>query len=137
MTIVYASKKNQAAAIAYVAELREAGQKAVYVSTRHFAGEFLPAERVFVDDTDGPVAALYHSQGVDVEPIPTVKVKDPAKPGDYVVKNEADVTPADEPFEEGWRVEQNGQWFTLYGPDGEKVGKAARSEAEAWAQKPE
>lgn len=33
-----------------------------------------------------------------------------------------------------YRVEKNGTWYSLIGPDGEKVGASKRSEAEAWAQ---
>lgn len=34
---------------------------------------------------------------------------------------------------DGYRVEKNGTWYSLIGPDGEKVGTSQRSEADAWA----
>lgn len=36
----------------------------------------------------------------------------------------------------GYRVEQANTWWTLYGPDGKKVGSAKRSREEALAQMP-
>lgn len=50
----------------------------------------------------------------------------PAKPGPKGPNPHAD-----QPV--GYRVEQNGQWFSLMGPDGEKVGKSQRSYDEAFA----
>lgn len=41
------------------------------------------------------------------------------------------------PVVDGYRVEQNGQWYSLIGPDGEKVGVSKRSADEALAQKDE
>lgn len=40
---------------------------------------------------------------------------------------------ADEPSVEGHTVECERGWYRLLAPDGEQVGKAKRTEAEAWA----
>lgn len=43
-----------------------------------------------------------------------------------------EAAPVDPGQHVGYHVEQNGTWFTLIGPDGEKVGKSQRSYDEAF-----
>jgi hypothetical protein len=83
--------------------------------------------------------------------LPTVTIAAPEVALGWMIINESDFDPkihtlyqpggpvvaVVEASGASYHVEQNGPWWTLYGPNGEKVGAAKRSREEVAAQAPE
>lgn len=86
-------------------------------TTRYFDPDQIDStvERVYHDGTDPLIPWAHEQRGIESELIPEVR-------GETV---HGDPEP-------DYRVEQNGPWYSLIGPDG-KVGKSQRSEDDAWA----
>jgi len=125
-TLVYVHRSRAAEALALVARLHGDGDTALYRDTRGYDGDIERCDLVVTDDA--VVANAHHDAGIEVE------LFTPTAP---VVVPDNIPAPMDTTTESEYRVTQNGTWFTLVGPDGEKVGSAQRSEAAALALIPE
>ena len=133
MIEVYAFRRNSPAAAAFVEQLRAEGHRARELNSQFFRREQADrgAERVYHDGGTLVIPDFYEGLGVPCALIPGLEpergVEVPTGP---VLAEVYTPDPG-----EAYRVEQNGAWYTLIGPDGEKVGKAQRSEQDAWAQR--
>jgi hypothetical protein len=113
MIEVYARRANAQLAADFTARLRAEG----HMVSEGNSGAFRPEQadprawRVYHDGEDQRIPATYEALGITCEIIP-------------------DATP--ETAADGYRVEKRGVWYTLYSGEA-KVGKAQKSEADAWA----
>lgn len=120
---VYAAQSRTAEADEFADRLRrENNYGVIQANARYYQGEI---------HTDA--VAVYHDGS---EP----RIPDAHEGSDVRVERwdqrtaEASETPTVAARSDGHTVEQNGTWFTLYDPDGNKVGVSKRSEDDAWAQ---
>lgn len=138
MIEVYAFRANTEAAAALVAKLRAEGRNAREQNSQYFdhAQVDKGAVKVYHDGGTLVIPHAYGKLGVECELIPGLSVERGAETATEPVLAPEVVEPADEAPAPtgGFRVEQAGTWYSLIGPDGEKVGKSQRSEEEAWAQ---
>lgn len=121
---VYHSRANQAAAEAFVAELRTRDDVGVVIGCR--ADRFNPAQAagtlVYHDGSSRVVVWAHEQVGVPVE-----LFTEPRLQPERSTEPELTVPSGTH------TVERAGSWYKLIGPDGAQVGKSKRSEAEAWA----
>lgn len=101
----------------------------------------VPAARVIVDRAAANVAAAYEADGAVVEwlqeaPKAVPQAAAPPPEARVIMPDQGGVgSAALDTLPDGtYTVSANGSWFTLYDPDGNKVGSSQRTEAEAWAQ---
>lgn len=121
MIEVFARRRNSPLAAGFVARLRAEGKTAREGNARYFEPLQLDpkTELVYHDGEAGAIPVRCAELGIPCELIPGAAPETAA--------------PTETPPVGEYRVDQRGQWFSLIGPDGEKVGKSQRSEAEAWA----
>ena len=157
--LVYSRRMDSVRALQAVAELRSDGHAASWRDTKDYRGEVEPCDAVVTDVER--VRAAFAAKGVKVVPL-TAPADLPPAPVDLppplpveggdpisaliLAEPAAPEPPADPPTPvdvpatsrfSGYRVDRVGAasmpWYRLIGPDGKKVGKSQRSEAEAWA----
>lgn len=130
---VYHTAGRQAEADKLVAELR-AGPDfggVQQANSRYYRGEIHKGCVVYHDGSRRDLVWAHEREGVELrqfagQPM-DVESREPAPPTSPTME----ASPRD-PEKGRDRVEQSGQWFTAYRDD-QKVGKAQRSEDEAWA----
>lgn len=128
MIEVWAIRTNSPAAAALVNRLHAEGRHARENNSAWWDPKQIDREAVHVyhDNAVPAIPDVYEAHGIPCELIPGLEPEtQPTRPH------------KDRSQTGGYRVGENGTWFTLYGPDGEKIGKSQRSEAEAWALMPE
>lgn len=142
-TLVYVHRSRAAEALALVARLHGNGNIALYRDTRGFEGDIEKCDVVVTDDPN--VANAHEAVGIRVKPFAVSAVKVPRdlpkpvtdeRPDDAAPGVQVDARGTD-PVAGDYRVDKRGTWFSLIGPDGQKVGQSQRSEADALALIPE
>lgn len=119
MIEVFARRTNTRQAAALVERLRAEGRHA-----REGNADLFDAEQI-----DRSVVMVYHDGEVSRIPAAYAPLDIPCE---LIPGLEPETAP--EPEEPtGMRVVKSGPWHKLLGPDGEQIGKAQRSEADAWA----
>lgn len=122
--LVYARRINADAKSALAENLQAEGHYVVQSNSKYYRGEVdKEADLVFHDGMVPEIADRYKDAGIKVQ--------------SFAGSSSRPATHRTGDLPEGYFIEGNAPWFTLYGPDGEKVGKAKRSWEEAAAQVPE
>lgn len=141
--LVYVHRSRAAEALALVARLHGNGNTALYRDTRGFSGDIEKCDRVITDDPR--VANAHEAVGIEAVPFTSAPVEVPRDiPRPVVAERPDDAAPGVQvdaqgagPIAGDYHVEKRGTWFSLIGPDGQKVGQSQRSEADALALIPE
>lgn len=128
MIEVYAHRSNSPAAAAFVEKLRDGGRPAREGNSRWFDPEQadLDVVKVYHDGSAADIPWFYEEHGISCEIIPTVEPETAHRAPVAAPEDDTDTR-------DGHHVVNKGTWYSLIGPDGEKVGKSQRSEEEAWA----
>lgn len=131
-TLVYVHRSRATEALALVSRLHGDGNIALYRDTRGWSGDIETCDRVVTDDAR--VANAHYAAGIEVEAFtasdPVEVPRDLPKP--VTAKRPDDIEPG-----VGYHTVKRGTWYSLIGPDGQKVGQSQRSEADALALIPE
>lgn len=136
---VYHTAGRQAEADALIDRLRASGDHAAVIpaNSRYYRGEIHRGCVVYHDGSRRDLVWAHEREGVELRQFAGTPMEEghallpplPPAPTQPTTESTA-VSPTQ--TEVGDRVEQSGQWFTAY-RNGQKLGKAQRSEDEAWA----
>lgn len=127
---VYAQRRNTEEADRLADALTAEGHRVVRGDARYFktADVDRKAEIVYHDGTMPALVEAYEAEGAELR---LLSEPEPAPEPQAVEEDEEEEVP---PAREDCQVVKSGNWYSLIGPDGEKIGKSQHSESDAWQE---